>query len=1308
MKKLFLIFFIISISNAQDFEPSQTPITINGNSNYYISSDSILFKQKHFLKGWHWERDKMLTKRMNMNQSDISSNELRNQAVDYADSIYLIIRPDGSSHSVDADMLNARAIQYSPALKIHRNNPEELVTKPNDKKNEVFGFMHILGDTVSDSNSDLYNSLLITGSKVSSLKDSIILSDPWPSNSLNILSSINIDTVLDNYLSRTLYFSINMKKLDNTQLNDSNVLKIELPYSLGYGNISRYIQFDSIPSYNPNDTNQSNRGIYRKLIDITGDTAIYIKRNMLPRNNSNITISGFFRLIKSGDHNDELKNGNPEIDKIDSLKIKITYLGNAEIAINWLRFETPHAQRFLRGYYDCTIINNVRNDLKICDSARIKGKGIKPLRYNLIVEGSLQNWIAERYFNKLIGNIGTNEVGISFPKHYERYVNPSDRWFGLFGLPAHISAPYFKNNIEDTVGSVNGLGLKNGYMGLDSIQHKPVYDSLNNYLYYYNKFHQTKNDQNSNYETHLVHIDTLYPINYFRNQPNDLERYRQVLNLSANAGRGSWLNAIETYSNTFTNDLYKDFIYSDKMWWVQLFSHLWWDKFTYNNRNIMTQTNRPFTGEELRFSSIYPIILGAKGILYDCSKSGGKGYFYEGNDLKFERPKPAIDDWDFHSDSTKARLNLLSDWEYLKDDSVGRDYFRLSGETCGLDTSRIWNLNSAANFLGIPVERIYQGKKSVRIEMRKLHEWITINDSVLMNLKLRSYYAHGYKIWENFHPKYNNNPIRNIVKLDYVKTRKLWNNGFLVPKDEYEPNESSFFDITLLSHTSDPNMNNNFFIGYANRRTNPLILEYDTLKFYSTAEFDEFVVKDSSKGINGTFFPKSYWQYQFWRRAGSRELSIQFAGAKPQDPLYEIFPYYYKIQELGVGTNYFNQDSGFYWTDSLYYHKIDTTVMKYGALKSRLLPGQGKIVSIIDGNIIEKICPPIPIYSCEELLKDISFYVVRDQNIWGDSCKYDLSLIIPQGWQFDSTDIRTIIRTDSSPAHLTFNSTYNYNINQQDSTVYVRLDSIPVNQEIVFGSFYTTCPEHFTVKFHVGKRIMEIFPGCTYDGNFEGDCTCGYQMRSSTNCCDNIDLYAAETTEDGQLSGKFNVFAKQNTTDCAVCEISLVRKFDTKVLAKLTKDKKEKKLNLANFANIGKISMDKSNGRSKDTLFAYIKDKDGKLICKKEIVLETLDWKQGKIIEINEPTESNTTDLSIQYYPNPVEELFNIEVNSEICKKVKVKLLTLKSEELFNIEVKTNALNQFSTEGISNGVYFIKIEDCDSDKFIIKKIVIKK
>jgi hypothetical protein len=382
--------------------------------------------------------------------------------------------------------------------------------------------------------------------------------------------------------------------------------------------------------------------------------------------------------------------------------------------------------------------------------------------------------------------------------------------------------------------------------------------------------------------------------------------------------------------------------------------------------------------------------------------------------------------------------------------------------------------------------------------------------------------------------------------------------------------------------------------------------------------------------------------------------------------------------------------------------------MKYGALKSRLLPGQGKIVSIIDGNIIEKICPPIPIYSCEELLKDISFYVVRDQNIWGDSCKYDLSLIIPQGWQFDSTDIRTIIRTDSSPAHLTFNSTYNYNINQQDSTVYVRLDSIPVNQEIVFGSFYTTCPEHFTVKFHVGKRIMEIFPGCTYDGNFEGDCTCGYQMRSSTNCCDNIDLYAAETTEDGQLSGKFNVFAKQNTTDCAVCEISLVRKFDTKVLAKLTKDKKEKKLNLANFANIGNISMDKSNGRSKDTLVAYIKDKDGKLICKKEIVLETLDWKQGKIIEINEPTESNTTDLSIQYYPNPVEELFNIEVNSEICKKVKVKLLTLKSEELFNIEVKTNALNQFSTEGISNGVYFIKIEDCDSDKFIIKKIVIKK
>ena len=59
------------------------------------------------------------------------------------------------------------------------------------------------------------------------------------------------------------------------------------------------------------------------------------------------------------------------------------------------------------------------------------------------------------------------------------------------------------------------------------------------------------------------------------------------------------------------------------------------------------------------------------------------------------------------------------------------------------------------------------------------------------------------------------------------------------------------------------------------------------------------------------------------------------------------------------------------------------------------------------------------------------------------------------------------------------------------------------------------------------------YPNCVDDTTFEGDCTCGYQMRSSTSCCDNIELYAAETTEDGQLSGKFNVFAKQNTTDCA-------------------------------------------------------------------------------------------------------------------------------------------------------------------------------
>lgn len=114
---------------------------------------------------------------------------------------------------------------------------------------------------------------------------------------------------------------------------------------------------------------------------------------------------------------------NKESEKIDSLGIRITYLGNAPIAIDWVRIETPHARRFLWGAYDQSIINDVQERLNKFLSDSATSRNIRLFRFNTIIEGSMFNWIAEKYFNNLVGNISTSEVGPIFPAHYEYYVN---------------------------------------------------------------------------------------------------------------------------------------------------------------------------------------------------------------------------------------------------------------------------------------------------------------------------------------------------------------------------------------------------------------------------------------------------------------------------------------------------------------------------------------------------------------------------------------------------------------------------------------------------------------------------------------------------------------------------------------------------------------------------------------------------------------------------------------------------------------------------------------------------------------------
>ncbi|HPI19914.1 MAG TPA: hypothetical protein PKY56_06035 [Candidatus Kapabacteria bacterium] len=372
MKKLVCLFiiFIAYFANSQDFEPTQTKFNWGyGGNETYLSADSAYFKQDKFLRGWHWGASKKISHAVGVNQNDAH----RTVTADKLDSnCHIILKPDEYTHGNEHRILNARAIQYEPTLTLNPNNPSELVIRQGDTTRPVFGFLNRRGRILTDSTDPNFNRLIIDSS---SLVNQVILSEPWPSNqlSLALIGEKRIDSIMNTFLCKSLFFSINLRRA-GSEMNNDTVLKIELPYTYlvdsTYVNQSndtshykvsrnRNIQFWNLPSpaQYPNGTYEltNGRGCVRDTIplNISDVRAIFITKQMLPPNNKDITISALFRC--NGDisrNNHLLKDENADTLEIDSIKIKITYLGGGPLMIDWVRIETPHAKNFLSGKFD--------------------------------------------------------------------------------------------------------------------------------------------------------------------------------------------------------------------------------------------------------------------------------------------------------------------------------------------------------------------------------------------------------------------------------------------------------------------------------------------------------------------------------------------------------------------------------------------------------------------------------------------------------------------------------------------------------------------------------------------------------------------------------------------------------------------------------------------------------------------------------------------------------------------------------------------------------------------------------------------
>ncbi len=325
---------------------------------------------------------------------------------------------------------------------------------------------------------------------------------------------------------------------------------------------------------------------------------------------------------------------------------------------------------------------------------------------------------------------------------------------------------------------------------------------------------------------------------------------------------------------------------------------------------------------------------------------GSKGYFYWFKTTETDNDQKKILGLQPNSQVNSNETGF----NFINSDLLGGDFINLNNDPNNLNVG----FNSSKynySLMGCDTNRTYLGLRSTRTELFKLHKFISINETELMNLELQSWYGKGFIKMYSQRPEISSPGIlNNFIDTSNIKTKKIWEpkSGGYLPTS-YENKDSSFYDITLLKNKLQPNMFNNFYLGIQNRRTDPLIFAKNlptntnntdsSMQFYTTAEFDEFITKDSSYNMYNCKLPKSYWKDQYWKRLGCREMNIKFNYQNQDTNKYCLL----KIQELGANdTNLTNQ----FWMKEPYHHLVDTIIGQDKNLVVRLLPGEGKLLKV--------------------------------------------------------------------------------------------------------------------------------------------------------------------------------------------------------------------------------------------------------------------------------------------------------------------------------------------------------------------------
>ena len=344
---------------------------------------------------------------------------------------------------------------------------------------------------------------------------------------------------------------------------------------------------------------------------------------------------------------------------IDSLDVEVTYHGKVPVLINWVRLETPRAQKLFRGYYDQYIKANVQKVINLVYQPDDKPTWVLSDKAPS-GSGNKTNGETDPLGWKLCGIYGMDETG---PLHYSsmRYVNRllngelKQEQFSRASLYYNINRD-IENNCAAHLKTMTGMGEfwngSNIFLGGDQMSPlvrwgKQYFDDKvpdNNkvdmlgfsggYAGYETDIHGThvSDSLKSGYETDFIS-------NHFCIAPNTGGGAIRQISYDDDPYTKEWpyphvvLSSVQSRMERDLHDCYykqPGLLFSGNTWWANV-----WidpgiliypsikDPSIKNNLRTIGHKDRFRTAEEVRAQIWLPVLFGAKGLVYWYKNSNG-------------------------------------------------------------------------------------------------------------------------------------------------------------------------------------------------------------------------------------------------------------------------------------------------------------------------------------------------------------------------------------------------------------------------------------------------------------------------------------------------------------------------------------------------------------------------------------------------------------------------------------------------------------------------------------------------------------